>query len=35
MKVNQLVKLDSNVVEPLLDAFYMNDTVMLVNPYLH
>ena len=35
MKINQLLKLDPNVVEPLLDAFYMDDTVMVVNPYHH
>ena len=33
-KINQLTQLDPYIVEPLLDAFYSNDTLFVVSPFI-
>ena len=33
-KINKLTKLDSSTVEPILDAFYSNNTLFVVNPFI-
>ena len=33
-KINKLTKLDPSIVEPMLDAFYSNDTLFVVSPFI-